>query len=95
MQMNPAMASKIHEPKAELSSLGRRQHQSSQLAEAAIHSGGVEATARWQGRAKQLENPSSSRREIGGAGKPYNWRNQEIGGRREGLGGAHSSEEAE
>src|SRR4029077_1832535 len=26
--------------------------------------GGVEATARWQGHAKQLEKPSSSRREI-------------------------------
>jgi hypothetical protein len=65
------------------------------LAEAAIHSGGVKATARWQGRAKQLEKPSSSRCEIGGAGKPYNWSNQEIGGRREGLGGASSSGEAE
>jgi hypothetical protein len=43
----------------------------------------------------QLEKPSSSRREIGGAGKPYNWSTQEIGGRREGLGWAHSSEEAE
>ncbi len=32
-----------------------------------FHSGGVEATARWQGHAKQLERPSSSRREIGGA----------------------------
>jgi RNA-directed DNA polymerase len=42
-----------------------------------------------------LEKPSSSRREIGGAGKPYNWSTQEIGGRREGLGGAHSSDEAE
>ena len=28
-------------------------------------------TARGQGHAKQLEKPSSSRREIGGAGKPY------------------------
>src|SRR5450755_3791326 len=65
------------------------------LTEAVSHSGGVEATARWQGRAKQLEKPSSSRREIGGAGKPYNWSTQEIGGRREGLGGAHSSGEAE
>ena len=65
------------------------------LTEAASHSGGVIATARWQGCAKQLEKPSSSRREIGGAGKPYNWSTQEIGGRREGLGGAHSSGEAE
>jgi len=68
MQMNPAVASKIYEPKAELSSLGRRQHRSSQLAEAARDFGGVLGTARWQGRAKQLEKPSSSRREIGGAG---------------------------
>jgi hypothetical protein len=37
------------------------------LAEAASHSGGVEATARWQGRVEQLEKPSSSRRESGGA----------------------------
>ncbi len=36
------------------------------LADARRHSGGVIATARWQGRAKQLEKPSSSRREIGG-----------------------------
>src|SRR5271157_1557399 len=32
------------------------------------HFGGVEATARWQGHAEQLEKPSSSRREIAGAG---------------------------
>ena len=37
------------------------------LTGAASHSGGVEATARWQGHAKQLEKPSSFRREIGGA----------------------------
>src|SRR6266513_4885083 len=55
-------------PEAEPATVRRRQHGSSQLTEAAIHSGGVEATARWQGRAKQLEKPSSSRREIGGAG---------------------------
>jgi hypothetical protein len=60
-------------PGAEPSTGGRRQHGSSHLTEAAGHSGGVRATARWQGRAKQLEKPSSSRREIGGAGKPYNW----------------------
>ena len=33
-----------------------------------VHSGGVTATARWQGCAKQLEKPSSPRREIGGEG---------------------------
>jgi hypothetical protein len=38
------------------------------LAEAASHLGGVTATARWQGCAKQLEKPSSPRREIGGEG---------------------------
>ena len=43
------------------------------LTVAASHPGGVRAAARWQGHAKQLEKPSSSRREIGGAGKPYNW----------------------
>jgi hypothetical protein len=38
------------------------------LAEAASHSGGVVGAARGQGHVKQLEKPSSSRREIGGAG---------------------------
>jgi hypothetical protein len=38
------------------------------LTEAAGHSGGVAAAARWQGCAKQLEKPSSPRREIGGEG---------------------------
>src|SRR6516162_1276308 len=37
------------------------------LTDAAPHLGGVEATARWQGHAEQLEKPSSSRREITGA----------------------------
>ena len=37
------------------------------LAEALGHSGGVLGAARWQGHAEQLEKPSSSRREIGGA----------------------------
>jgi len=37
------------------------------LADAAGHSGGVVGTARWQGHAEQLEKPSSSHREIGGA----------------------------
>ncbi len=34
--------------------------ESRKLADAAIHSGGVIATARWQGHAEQLEKPSSS-----------------------------------
>jgi hypothetical protein len=38
------------------------------LTDAAGHSGGAIATARWQGYVEQLEKPSSSRREIGGAG---------------------------
>ncbi len=42
------------------------------LAEAAGHSGGVAATARWQGRAEQLERPSSPHGEICGAARPYN-----------------------
>jgi hypothetical protein len=38
------------------------------LTDTAIHLGGVEAAARWQGHAEQLEKPYSSRREIAGAG---------------------------
>jgi hypothetical protein len=95
MQMNPSVASKILDPKAELSFFGRRQHRSSQLTEAARDFGGVIGTARWQGHAKQLEKPSSPRREIGGAEKPYNREHREVGGRREGLGRVHSSEEPE
>ena len=38
------------------------------LTEAEEHSGGAIATARWQGYVEQLEKPSLSRREIGGAG---------------------------
>src|SRR6516162_8254777 len=37
------------------------------LTDTAVHLGGVEATARWQGHAEQLEKPSSSQREISGA----------------------------
>jgi len=37
------------------------------LVGAAGHSGGVRATARGQGRVAQLEKPSSSRSESGGA----------------------------
>ncbi len=43
--------------------MGRRN-----LTDAARHADGVTATARWQGCAKQLEKPSSPRREIGGDG---------------------------
>src|ERR1700722_11101818 len=69
-KVNAEVASKMMTPEAEPATEGRRQHGLTHLTEAAIHSGGVEATARWQGHAKQLEKPSSSRREIGGAGKP-------------------------
>jgi hypothetical protein len=95
MQMNPWVASKIQDPKAEPALFGRRQHGSSQLTDAAGRFGGVVGTARWQGHAEQLEKPSSPRREIGGAGKPYNRKHREIGGRREGIGRVHSSDEAE
>jgi hypothetical protein len=37
------------------------------LTDAACHFGGVVGTARWQGHVEQLEKPSSSHREIGGA----------------------------
>jgi len=56
-------------PEAELSSAGRRQHGPLQSdRRGGLHSGGVLATARWQGHTKQLERPSSSRGEICGAG---------------------------
>ena len=63
------------------------------LTEAANHFGGVLATARWQGRIKQLEKPSSSQREISGAGPTYNRRHREKEGWREGGGRASSSGE--
>ena len=37
------------------------------LTDAARHSGGVRATARWPGHVEQLEKPSSPHRESGGA----------------------------
>src|SRR6266446_4876512 len=91
----PIWPRKYCNPKAEPSLIGRRQHGASQGLMRRNTSAGLVGTARGQGHAKQLEKPSSPRREIGGAGKPYNWSTQEIGGRREGLGGAPSSEEAE
>jgi len=54
------------------------------LTEATGHSGGVAAAARWQGCAKQLEKPSSPRREIGGKRKPYNRWHREVGGKARG-----------
>ena len=64
------------------------------LTEATRHSGGVVATARWQGYAEQLEKPSLSQREISGAGPTYNRRNREREGRQEGDGRVCSSGEA-
>ena len=52
------------------------------------------ATARWQGRIKQLEKPSSSQGEISGAGPTYNRQHREKEGRREGGGRARKSDEA-
>ena len=95
-KVNAEVASKVSNPRGRArncrveGSMERRN-----LTDAARHSGGVEATARWQGHAKQLEKPDRPRREIGGARKPYNWSTQEIGGRREGGGGARKSDEAE
>jgi hypothetical protein len=65
------------------------------LTDVAVHSGGVKATARWQGCAKAtgetLLVPTRKRRKR----NPYNRRHREVGGRREGVGGVHSTEEAE
>src|SRR5712691_9108894 len=63
---NAAVASKVRSPGGRAcnregeGSMGRRS-----LADAAVHSGGVGATAWGQGHAKQLERPSASRRDIG------------------------------
>ena len=65
---NAEVASKVRSPGGRAcnregeGSMGRRS-----LADAAVRSGGVGATAWGQGHAKQLEKPSASRREIGGS----------------------------
>ena len=67
-QANAQVAPKVSSPRGRAcnrkgeGSMGRRT-----LADAADHSGGVGATAWEQGHAKQLEKPSSSHRENGGA----------------------------
>ena len=67
-QANAEVASKVRSPGGRAcnregeGSMGRRR-----LADAAVHSGGVGATAWGQGHTKQLEKPSASRREIGGS----------------------------
>jgi hypothetical protein len=64
------------------------------LADASVHFGGVAAAARGQGRAKQLEKPSSSRLQTGRSKVRHITGYQENGGRREGGGWARSSEDA-
>src|SRR5262245_21348413 len=67
-QANAQVAPKVSSPRGRAcnrkgeGSMGRRT-----LGDAADHSGGVGATAWAQGHAKQLEKPSSSHRETGGA----------------------------
>src|SRR5215831_6873437 len=67
-QANASVAPKVSSPRGRAcnregeGSMGRRT-----LADAADHSGGVGATAWEQGHAEQLEKPSSSHRETGGA----------------------------
>src|ERR1700687_5017794 len=82
----PIWPRKYCNPKAEPSLLGRRQHGASQGLMRRNTSAGLVGIARGQGHAKQLEKPSSSRREIGGTGNPYNRQHREVGGRREGFG---------
>jgi hypothetical protein len=55
------------------------------LTEAARHSGGAAAAARWQGCAKQLEKSSSPRREIGGEGNRITGDTGKSAERREGA----------
>jgi hypothetical protein len=51
--------------------------------------------ARWQGHAEATGEALLVLTEKSDrARKPYNWRRQEVGGRREGLGWAYSSNEA-
>lgn len=65
---NAAVASQVSSPGGRACNrdgegrMGRRS-----LADAAVHSGGVGATAWGQGHAKQREKPSASRRETGGS----------------------------
>src|SRR6266446_1653311 len=67
-QANAEVASKVQSPGGRAcnregeGSMGRRS-----LADAAVHSGGVGATAWGQGHTKQLEKLSASRRDIGGS----------------------------
>jgi len=80
---------------AEPSLIGRRQHGSTQLTDAAGHSDGVVAIARWQGCTKQLEKPSSPRsRNRRKKGICITGKTGKSGDRREGDGWVRSSEEA-
>jgi len=64
------------------------------LTEAADHSGRATATARGQGRVKQLEKPVSPIVKTVEPGGCITDINREIGGRRAGVGWANSSDEA-
>src|SRR5215469_296312 len=93
-KVNPQVASKTANPKVEPSVYGRRQHGSSQLTDAAGRFGGMLGTARGQGHAKQLEKPPRPVEKSAEQGSHITGKHREVGGRREGLGRAHSSGEA-
>jgi hypothetical protein len=71
MKMNAQVTSRIRDPEAEPTMGGEGKIDRRKLTDTKRCSGGALATARSQGRLKQLEKPSSSRGEIRGAGKPY------------------------
>ena len=67
-QANAQVAPKVSSPRGrDCNRKGEGSMGGRTLADAADHSGGVGATAWEQGHAKQLEKPSSSHRETGGA----------------------------
>ena len=86
-KVNAQVASKVSNPRGRArKSVGCEggMERRTDLGMQARHSGGVEATARWQGHAKQLEKlivPPRNRRSKEAV---YNWSTQEIGGRRRG-----------
>ena len=66
-QVNGDVASKARPRRPSPQKSGEGSRTRRRLAEAERTSGGVKPTAWWQGYAKQLEKPSSPRREIGGS----------------------------
>jgi hypothetical protein len=92
-RVNVEVASKRKPQRPSLSSWGEGNMARRKLTEAARHSGGVAAAARWQGCAKQLEKPSSPRREIGGEGNRITGDNGKSVERREGGGEVRRSDE--